>query len=226
MLKSIIDVLQPFAAYSQLVSADKYVNFSSAVSCIEELKLHLQKSAESPGLNGIACAMLADLSKGFDFMTEKDDPDFDFTYLLATCLNCNYRIFVIEKPDVLKLVLNNIEKIAKQLGLQYYTNKVQSNDPDANLIVSPSLEETQANHDSNGYENLNVAHFSYCWRKRRPVGCPIATIMYAPRHLCLEDLLPILILIMTIWPTLNWNYWTISTLQLVAWDCRQQQPRH
>ncbi|KZS05450.1 Uncharacterized protein APZ42_031346 [Daphnia magna] len=164
------NVLQPFAAYSQLVSADKYVNFSSAVSCIEELKLHLQKSAESPGLNGIACAMLADLSKGFDFMTEKDDPDFDFTYLLATCLNCNYRIFVIEKPDVLKLVLNNIEKIAKQLGLQYYTNKVQSNDPDANLIVSPSFEETQANHDSNGYENLNVAHFSYCWRKRRPLG--------------------------------------------------------
>ncbi len=34
MLKSIIDLLQPFAAYTQLVSADKYVTFSSAVPCI------------------------------------------------------------------------------------------------------------------------------------------------------------------------------------------------
>lgn len=61
MLKSIIDLLQPFAAYTQLVSGDKYVTISSAIPCIEELKLHLQKSAESPGLHGVACAMLADL---------------------------------------------------------------------------------------------------------------------------------------------------------------------
>ena len=58
MLKSIIDLLRPFAAYTQLVSADKYVTFSSAVPCIEELKLHLQRSAEKPELNGVACAML------------------------------------------------------------------------------------------------------------------------------------------------------------------------
>jgi hypothetical protein len=60
MLKSITDLLQPFAAYTQLVSGDKYVTFSSAVPCIEGVRLHL--SAESTGLNGVACAMLADLS--------------------------------------------------------------------------------------------------------------------------------------------------------------------
>jgi hypothetical protein len=93
---------------------------------IEELKLHLQRKAETPGLNEVACAMLTDLTKRFDFMTAEDDPEFDGVYLLASCLDCNYRIFVIDEPDVQKVVLNNVVKIAKQLGLKYCANHVQN----------------------------------------------------------------------------------------------------
>ena len=67
-------------------------------------------------------------------------------------------------------------------------------------------------------------HFGCCWKNKSPVGCPIATIIHAHRHLCLEDLQPIWILIMTFWPALNQNYWTTSTLQVVTWICRQQPP--
>lgn len=46
LLKQIVDLLEPFASYTQLVSGDKYVTFSSVVPCIEELKLHLEESAK------------------------------------------------------------------------------------------------------------------------------------------------------------------------------------
>ena len=56
----------------------------------------------------------------------KDDPEFDGIYLLATCLDCNYRFFVIDDTDVQKIVLSNVVKIAKQLGLKYCANHVQN----------------------------------------------------------------------------------------------------
>jgi hypothetical protein len=90
----------------------------------EEFNLHLSRKSESPGLNGVAFAMLTDLTKRFDFMTKEDDPEFDGIYLFASCLDCNYRMFVIDEPDVQKVVLNNVVKIAKQLGLKYCANQV------------------------------------------------------------------------------------------------------
>ncbi|XP_045026298.1 uncharacterized protein LOC123470261 [Daphnia magna] len=174
MLKSIIDLLRPFAAYTQLVSADKYVTFSSAVPCIEELKLHLQRSAEKPGLNGVACAMLSDLTKRFDFMTKEDDPEFDI-YLLATCLDCNYRFFVIDEPDVQKVVLNNVVKIAKQLGLKYCANQVQ-NGNNASGAAQSSIEESQESEETqsatttqntDGYKDLNPSSFRLLLEKKK-----------------------------------------------------------
>ena len=37
--------IEPFASYTQLVSAEKIVTFSAIVPCIEELRLHLEKVA-------------------------------------------------------------------------------------------------------------------------------------------------------------------------------------
>jgi hypothetical protein len=42
-LKKIVNLLEPFASYTQLVSAEKTVTFSAIVPCIEELRLHLEK---------------------------------------------------------------------------------------------------------------------------------------------------------------------------------------
>ncbi|KAI9562459.1 hypothetical protein GHT06_009892 [Daphnia sinensis] len=103
--------------------------------------------------------MLADLSKRFDFTTEEDDPDFDCIYLLATCLDCNYRIFVIEDLGVQKLVLKNIVKIAKQLGLQYSVKKTKA------TILMPIV--STPNRDTDGYENLNVTSFRLLLEKEK-----------------------------------------------------------
>ena len=42
-LKKIVNLLEPFASYTQLVSAGKTVTFSAIVPFIEELRLHLEK---------------------------------------------------------------------------------------------------------------------------------------------------------------------------------------
>jgi hypothetical protein len=95
LLKHIIDLLEPFASYTQLVSADKHITFSSAVPCIEELNLHLEECTKITGLNLVSTAMLQDLIRRHDFMTNEHHPDFDSIYLLATCLDVNYRMFVL-----------------------------------------------------------------------------------------------------------------------------------
>ncbi|KAK4025026.1 hypothetical protein OUZ56_010532 [Daphnia magna] len=111
------------------VSADKNATFSSAFLCIEELKLHLEKCSGITGLNGVATAMLEDLKRRFNFMSDERDPDFDGSYLLATCLDCNHRIHVIEDLNIQSLVVKHVVNIAKQMGLPYSATPTPGTEP-------------------------------------------------------------------------------------------------
>lgn len=87
MLKNFIDLLEPCAAFTQLVRSDVYATFTSAIPCIKELKLHLENCSGMTGLNGVTTPMLEDLKRRFNFMFDERDPDFDCSYLPATCLD-------------------------------------------------------------------------------------------------------------------------------------------
>ena len=162
MLKNIIDLLEPFAAFTQLVSADKSATFSSAILCIEELKLHLEKCSGITGLNNVATAMLEDLKRRFNFMSDEKDPDFDGSYLLATCLDCNHRIHVIEDLNIQSLVVKHVVNIAKQMGLPYSATPTPGTQPSN---IPTSSDSTQALEDT-GYNNLNTSTFRLLMKKR------------------------------------------------------------
>lgn len=158
LLKHIIDLLEPFASYTQLVSADKNITFSSAVPCIEELKLHLEECAKIPGLNLVSTAMLQDLIRRHDFMTDENHPEFDSIYLLATCLDINYRIFVLSDQSVQDVLVKKIVKVGQQMGLEYnsISNEEQNQDRDAHMETA--LED-------NSRKNLNTSSFRLLSKK-------------------------------------------------------------
>lgn len=126
LLKNIVDLLEPFASLTQLVSGDKYVTFSSVVPSLENLKLHLEESAKVTGLNVVSTAMLDDLNRRHDFITNENNPEFDSIYLLATSLDVNYRIFLLCDPSVQKLLMRNVVKVENKWGsniIQFQTIK-------------------------------------------------------------------------------------------------------
>ncbi|KZS06422.1 Uncharacterized protein APZ42_030131 [Daphnia magna] len=166
MLKNIIDLLEPFAAFTQLVSADKNATFSSAFLCIEELKLHLEKCSGITGLNGVATAMLEDLKRRFNFMSDERDPDFDGSYLLATCLDCNHRIHVIEDLNIQSLVVKHVVNIAKQMGLPYSATPTPGTEPPIIPTSSDSTQALEQEKEDTGYNNLNTSSFRLLMKKR------------------------------------------------------------
>ncbi|KAI9559669.1 hypothetical protein GHT06_013674 [Daphnia sinensis] len=128
MLKSIVDLLAPFALYTQLVSGSKYITFSAAIPTIEELKLHLEACAEIVGLNLVSNAMLVDLKRRFDFITIPSSSHFDPTYLLSTILDPNYNLFVINDSVMRNTAIKNVLKIAKQMGVPFSSKPVSENE--------------------------------------------------------------------------------------------------
>lgn len=166
MLKNIIDLLEPFAAFTQLVSADKNATFSSAFLCIEELKLHLEKCSGITGLNGVATAMLEDLKRRFNFMSDERDPDFDGSYLLATYLDCNHRIHVIEDLNIQSLVVKHVVNIAKQMGLPYSATPTPGTEPPIIPTSSDSTQALEQEKEDTGYNNLNTSSFRLLMKKR------------------------------------------------------------
>jgi hypothetical protein len=128
MLKSIVDLLAPFALYTQLVSGNKYVTFSAAIPTIEELKLHLEASAEVVGLKLVSEAMLADLKRRFDYLTVPSSSNFDPTYLVGTILDPNYNFLVIKDSAFRNVAITNVVKLAKQMGIPYSSKPVSENE--------------------------------------------------------------------------------------------------
>jgi hypothetical protein len=155
LLKNIIDLFEPFASLTQLVSGDKYVTFSSVVPCLENLKLHLEESAKVFGLNVVSEAMLDDFKRRHDFITDESHPEFDSVYLLATSLDVNYRIFLLWDPSVQNLLMRNVVKVAKQMGIEY--NSI----PDDQIQDREARIEAETPPEDNTQTNLNTSSFRY-----------------------------------------------------------------
>lgn len=137
------------------MSGDKYVTFSSGVPCLENLKLHLEESAKVFGLNVVSEAMLDDLKRRHDFITDESHPEFDSVYLLATSLDVNYRIFLLCDPFVQNLLMRNVVKVAKQMGIEY--NSI----PDDQIQDREARIEAETPPEDNTQTNLNTSSFRY-----------------------------------------------------------------
>lgn len=141
------------------MSGDKYVTFSSGVPCLENLKLHLEESAKVFGLNVVSEAMLDDLKRRHDFITDESHPEFDSVYLLATSLDVNYRIFLLCDPFVQNLLMRNVVKVAKQMGIEY--NSI----PDDQIQDREARIEAETPPEDNTQTNLNTSSFHYLSKK-------------------------------------------------------------
>jgi hypothetical protein len=143
-----------------------YASFSSAIPCIKELKLHLENCSGMTGLKGMTTPMLEDLKRRFNFMSDKRDPDFDCSYLLATCLDCNHRIHVIDDLNIQSLVVKHVVNIPKQMGLPYSATPTPGT---KSPIIPASRNSTQAleqEKEDTGYNNLNTSSFRLLMEKR------------------------------------------------------------
>jgi hypothetical protein len=174
LLKNIVDLLEPFASLTQLVSGNKYVTFSSVVPSLENLKLHLEESARVTGLNVVSTAMLDDLNRRHDFITNENHPEFDSIYLLATSLDVNYRIFLLCDPSVQKLLIRNVVKVAKQMGIEY--NSI----PDDQIQDRDAPIEAEKPPEDNTQTNLNTSSFRYLSKK---LAQKLSTPTETPRSL-------------------------------------------
>ena len=139
-LKKIVNLLEPFASYTQLVSAGKncYVFGNSTIyrgastsfrkgnkfsylckftSCVVFKNFLLQFFEENPSFAGVCDAMKNDLNHRFDFMIDETMDNFDCLYLLGTELDPNYRLFVSGEPAVQNIVTRLINKTAEDMVL-------------------------------------------------------------------------------------------------------------
>jgi hypothetical protein len=68
-------------------------------------------------------------------MTDQNHPKFNSIYLLATCLDINYRIFVLSDQSAQDVLAKKIVKVAQQMGLEYnpISNEEQNQDRDAHM---------------------------------------------------------------------------------------------
>ena len=92
-------------------------------------------------------------------MSDEGDPDCDCPYLLATCLDCNHRIHVIDDLNIQSLVVKHVVNIPKQMGLPYSATPTPGT---KSPIIPASRNSTQAleqEKEDTGYNNLNTSSF-------------------------------------------------------------------
>ncbi len=68
-------------------------------------------------------------------MSDEKDPDFHCSYLLATSLDCNNRMFVIEDLNIQSFIVKHVVNIAKQMGLPYSANPSSLNTHSFRLLM-------------------------------------------------------------------------------------------
>jgi hypothetical protein len=120
LISRIEKLLEPFASYTQLVSADLMPTLSSAIPCVEELKFHLIEvrlwhlayvlvSIFTAGLKEISELLLEEMRRHFDCMLNDHQPNFDPIFLLSMALDPNFKVLVTpEHKQILRSRLIDI----------------------------------------------------------------------------------------------------------------------
>ena len=80
-------LLDPYAHYTNLESAENTTTVSTVVPVLMELAIHHEEMSQKPGLAAISNCLLQDLTKRFKKVKDVQTVDFDLLYVAATFLD-------------------------------------------------------------------------------------------------------------------------------------------
>ena len=65
-IESIVDLLEPFAEYTQLCCGESYTTLSAVIPIILELNYHLKETQRKPGMSTVAKALQVEMHRRFN----------------------------------------------------------------------------------------------------------------------------------------------------------------
>ena len=99
MLENYKQLLEPFANYTNLESAEDMTTISTVIPVLLELSMHLEEMGQKPGLAKVSSCMLQNLKKCFRKLQDTECVDFDPLYVAGTFLDPHYRL-VLSREQV------------------------------------------------------------------------------------------------------------------------------
>ena len=94
MLENYKQLLEPFANYTNLESAEDMTTISTVIPVLLELNMHLEEMGQKPGLAKVSSCMLQNLKKRFRKLQDTQCVDFDPLYVAGTFLDPCYRLIL------------------------------------------------------------------------------------------------------------------------------------
>ena len=90
-IENMVDLLKPFAQYTQLVSTEETTTISMIIPVIIELQLHLEQMSHVTGIVLVVSNMQRELERRFEYITNPLATNFDPLFVMCTYLNLGYR---------------------------------------------------------------------------------------------------------------------------------------
>lgn len=90
-IENTVELLQPFAIYTQLVGSEEVTTISMIIPILAELHLHLEQLKNSPGFVDTVRLMQLKLREQFDYITNPRATNFDPLFTICTFLNPEYK---------------------------------------------------------------------------------------------------------------------------------------
>ncbi len=90
-IESMVELLKPFAQYTQLTSSEDTTSISMVIPVVLELRLHLEKMKSVHGLCQVVTTMLGELERRFENIINPTTADFDPLDVMCTFLSPGYR---------------------------------------------------------------------------------------------------------------------------------------
>ena len=89
-IDNMVELLKPFAHYTQLTSSEDTTSISMVVPVIMELRLHLEQMSSVHRLGQIVATMLGELERRFGYIINPTMGNFDPLYIICTFLSPAY----------------------------------------------------------------------------------------------------------------------------------------
>lgn len=138
-MENIVELLKPFAIYTQLASSEDTTSISMVVPIIMELRLHLEQMKNVHGLCLVSCNMLEDMERRFGFMLNPTEANFDPLFITSTFLSPTYRE-LLSNEQVAAARSNLLKQMSPNQQIEKEVEP-DSNEVDSNLgTADPSKE--------------------------------------------------------------------------------------
>ena len=85
-----VELLKPFAQYTQLTSSDEMTSISMVIPVIIELHLHLEQMSSVHELCQVVNTMQRELEQQFEYITDPQTTNFDPLFVMCTLFNSGY----------------------------------------------------------------------------------------------------------------------------------------